>query len=216
MSNNRNKKRGRGRGRGRRYSPDEQISRSLSYHLRHNKSLELDPQGYYPVSKILLLDGLTNFVEEDVKRCVASNKKQRFKLKEEDNILYIKANQGHSRVIEKLELTPITNKNIPPICVHGTYRNAFNKIKQKGLSKMKRTHIHFAPNVPGKGEVISGMRQNCPIQIFINVEMAMNDGIKFFQSENKVILTTGNEEGFLLKKYFLKVVETKTNKKLQF
>jgi len=33
----------------------------------------------------------------------------------------------------------------------------------------------------------------------------MADGIKFYISANGVILTEGNEEGFLLKEYFLKV-----------
>jgi 2'-phosphotransferase len=33
----------------------------------------------------------------------------------------------------------------------------------------------------------------------------MNDGIKFHLSTNGVILTEGDEEGFLLKKYFDRV-----------
>ena len=34
----------------------------------------------------------------------------------------------------------------------------------------------------------------------------MIDGIKWFKSNNNVILTPGNQEGFLISKYFKKVI----------
>ena len=44
------------------------------------------------------------------------------------------------------------------------------------------------------------------IKILINMELAINDGIKFYISENGVILTEGDENGLLLPKYFLDIV----------
>jgi 2'-phosphotransferase len=94
-------------------------------------------------------------------------------------------------------------------------------IAQKGLSVMGRNHIHIAAGKPGTSGVISGknymsfhssiaetclgMRTSSQILIYIDAAKAMADGIKFYISANGVILTKGNEEGFLLKEYFLKV-----------
>jgi 2'-phosphotransferase len=40
--------------------------------------------------------------------------------------------------------------------VHGTYRESWINIKRTGLSKMGRTHIHFAKGEYGSADVISG------------------------------------------------------------
>lgn len=70
---------------------------------------------------------------------------------------------------------------------------------------MSRNHIHMAAG--HKGEVMSGMRFNCNLYIEIDIEKAMKDGIKFYVSENNVILSKGID-GILAKKYF----KTVTNK----
>jgi 2'-phosphotransferase len=49
------------------------------------------------------------------------------------------------------------------------------------------------------------MRTGSQVLIYINVAKAMENGIKFNISANGVILTEGNEEGFLPKEYFEKV-----------
>jgi 2'-phosphotransferase len=54
-------------------------------------------------------------------------------------------------------------------------------------------------------EICLGMRKSSQILIYIDAAKAMADGIKFYISSNGVILTEGNEEGFLVKEYFLKV-----------
>ena len=77
---------------------------------------------------------------------------------------------------------------------------------------MNRLHIHFAVELPGSDQVISGMRSNCPIAIFIDVKKAMCDGIEFYRSKNNVILCSGDETGFLDRKYFLKVLDRNQSK----
>ena len=52
------------------------------------------------------------------------------------------------------------------------------KFKTKGLSRMNRVHVHFSENFPNSEYVISGMRSNCEIAIFINVEKAMKGTLK--------------------------------------
>lgn len=54
------------------------------------------------------------------------------------------------------------------------------------------------------------MRTSSQILIYIDVEKALADGIKFFMSANGVVLTEGNPEtGVLSTKYFKKVENPK-------
>jgi len=42
-----------------------------------------------------------------------------------------------------------------------------------------------------KSKVVSGMREDCNLHIEINLERCLKDGMKFFESKNKVILSPG-------------------------
>ncbi|TGJ80582.1 hypothetical protein E0Z10_g8191 [Xylaria hypoxylon] len=157
----------------------------------------------------------------------------------------IRANQGHSIAIASEGLhTPITasDGNIPEVVVHGTYFAFWPAIVAAGgLKKMGRTHIHFGTGVPGdddrgqvhgvgdetaesKPKVISGMRADAELLIFVDVERALRDSaaaavapdgdkneeirgdeIKWWLSENSVVLTEGNAEGVVPLKYFKEV-----------
>jgi len=152
-----------------------------------------------------------NRIESDVKEMVKSNDKQRFVLKEEDGVLYIKAAQGHSMKDIKVELKKVENASQYPIIVHGTYSAAWPAIKTQGLSKMSRNHIHFAIGEYGSSDVISGMRKTSEVMVYIDLESAMKDGIEFFESENHVILTEG-KNGILPPKYFTHVISNATGK----
>ncbi|KAF8159865.1 KptA family-domain-containing protein [Crassisporium funariophilum] len=122
----------------------------------------------------------------------------------------IKARQGHSMKEVQLDLKPITSVSEVPtgVAVHGTNSQAWKAISTQGLSKMKRNHIHLAQGVAGKN-VISGMRTSSQILIFINMKKALDGGIKFFLSDNGVILTEGDKDGFLKPEYFERVENSK-------
>lgn len=75
---------------------------------------------------------------------------------------------------------------------------------------MNRNHIHFAPGLPKEGNVISGMRRTCQIYIFIDLNSALSSGLKFYKSSNEVILSPGDDNGFISTKHFLKVVNATT------
>ena len=79
---------------------------------------------------------------------------------------------------------------------------------KEGLSKMKRNHIHLAQGKGGK-DVISGMRRSSQIFIYIDVDRAIAAGIKFELSDNGVVLTEGDERGFLPVRFFQKVEDAK-------
>uniref|UniRef100_A0A8D1YVZ7 tRNA phosphotransferase 1 n=1 Tax=Sus scrofa TaxID=9823 RepID=A0A8D1YVZ7_PIG len=57
--------------------------------------------------------------------------------------------------------------------VHGTFWRHWPSILLKGLSRQGRTHIHLAPGLPGDPGVISGMRPNCEVAVFINGPQAL-------------------------------------------
>lgn len=132
--------------------------------------------------------------------------------------LCIRANQGHSIKGISCEdlLTPISSEELKELTIiHGTNRDAWDEhIQFKGLNKMKRNHIHFAPGLPNKDGVISGMRKTCQVYIYIDGSLCAEDNIKFYKSDNGVILTAGDEHGTLPCQYFSSVVDAKTNKDL--
>lgn len=66
---------------------------------------------------------------------------------------------------------------------------------------MRRKHIHFAKGSLEDASVISGLRRDSEVHIYINLAGALADAVKFYESENGVILTCGNEKGYLAPKY---------------
>ncbi|XP_057979825.1 uncharacterized protein LOC131165785 isoform X4 [Malania oleifera] len=101
-------------------------------------------------------------------------------------------------------LKPILSVEEVPVCVHGTYKRNLESILESGLKRMKRLHIHFSCGLPTDGEVISGVRRDINVLIFIDVQKALEDGMKFYISDNKVILTEGFD-GIVPVKYFEKI-----------
>ncbi|XP_064621919.1 tRNA 2'-phosphotransferase 1-like [Lineus longissimus] len=205
---------------GRREKSDVFLSKGLSRILRH-KALEMgfrvQPGGFIYIDEILQKSWLSKdgYTIEDVQRVVEVNDKQRFMMQENKDTgrLVIRANQGHSFQVPDLDLTPITDPSLFPEVIHGTYSKCWNLIKSQGLKRMNRTHIHFAPGEPGEDGVISGMRQNCQIIIFLDIQKAISDGIPFSLSANNVILSPGEGDmGCIPPKYFSKVIQKKPHR----
>lgn len=70
-----------------------------------------------------------------LQRIVAENAKQRFALQEEMdpttgmNVLWIRANQGHSLAVEDLELVKVARADEIPVVVHGTFSRHWDNIR---------------------------------------------------------------------------------------
>lgn len=211
--------RGRRARRPREQDRDVQLSKALSYALRHGAlrlGLPLGAGGFVPLRALLQLPQFRSFSAEDVQRVVDTNGKQRFALQPGDPSTgpLIRANQGHSLQVPELELMPLeTPQDLPLMLVHGTFWQHWPSIRLQGLSCRGRTHIHLATGLPGDPGVISGMRPNCHVAVFINGPLALADGIPFFRSANGVILTPGNADGFLLPKYFQEALQLRPTRK---
>ena len=220
--------------------PLRKISHALTWVLRHHAlelGLPVTKDGYVPV-KLLMQHShprlrALQLTLEGIEHVVATNEKQRFKLEgktvtdfdmgsanatllpPEPVFLCIRANQGHSipGIDAHALLQPLTSDELAeiPTIVHGTFHEAWSAIqKSGGLSKMGRNHIHFAHGLLGQDGVISGMRKSCQVFIYINASKCAQDGIKFFRSDNGVLLTAGLEdEGILPMEYISYVTDKK-------
>lgn len=172
------------------------VSKSMSWILRHGiikSGLEgvMSKDGYIPLDKLLSMEQMKGYGTEHIKYVVANNDKGRFSIIMRDGVEIVRANQGHSLDIGLLlddDLMMERIKNPFPICVHGTTKKAIKEIEQNGLKPMGRKHIHFAVGLPGDDNVISGMRQSSKVLVYVNMKKAMEDGKKFYLSENNVIL----------------------------
>jgi 2'-phosphotransferase len=215
-------------------SEDVKTSKALSWVLRHSAlklGMTIGPDGYVPVSQILShphkkLRGLTL---ESIQEVVSQNNKQRFSMIQKSQFVqstsgqdgtvdhqqqqqqygdwYIRANQGHSiTTVDPYQLLTVVDPRDVPVIVHGTYLDRWNDgIRTIGLSKMTRTHIHFAKGMSDDRGVISGMRSSCEVFIFVNSTKCAEDQIEFFESANGVILTSGLH-GILPPQYFSHVL----------
>ncbi len=186
-------------------SHNNRFSRYLSSILRHqaiNQGYNMDCRGFVSVSEII--KRCNNITFEEIEKIVNDNDKKRFELEKRINGWYIRAVQGHSIPNINPDLELINDPSEIPIVVHGTNYNAYNIIKNTGLNRMARQHIHFAHGTFDDLTVISGMRKTAKVMIFINVEKAMADGIQFYKSSNGVILSEGID-GVIKPEYFSKV-----------
>ncbi|KAM5554879.1 hypothetical protein ABKV19_023013 [Rosa sericea] len=199
---------GRGRGGGSGKDRVDALGRLLTRILRHMASelnLDMRSDGFVKVHDILKLNlktfaniPLSSHTVDEIKEAVRRDNKQRFSLLEENGELLIRANQGHSTTIVETErlLKPILSFEEVPVCVHGTYRKNLDSILESGLKCMTRLHVHFASGLPTDGEVIS-------------------EGMKFYISDNKVILTEGFD-GVVPVKYFEKIESWPSRKPIAF
>lgn len=199
------------------------LSKSLSWLLRHGavkNNLTVSTDGYIAVDDIKKLEQFKQYDISDFKYVTNTNDKKRFTMKEENGNWYIRANQGHSadvgsKIAQEELLTKLTDP-IDPI-IHGTTYQAYRQIKQAGLNKMSRTHIHFAITddfVKGNQQQ-SGIRSNCQVMLYVDMDSAMKDGLEFFMSDNKVVLSPGDASGVIPAKYIKKAVDRANGKTIE-
>eukprot|EP00418_Pyrodinium_bahamense_P008342 CAMPEP_0179111422 /NCGR_PEP_ID=MMETSP0796-20121207/52041_1 /TAXON_ID=73915 /ORGANISM="Pyrodinium bahamense, Strain pbaha01" /LENGTH=531 /DNA_ID=CAMNT_0020809571 /DNA_START=57 /DNA_END=1652 /DNA_ORIENTATION=- len=192
-------------------SREERVSKALSSVLRHRAEglgLGIRRDGFVRLHAVVALATFQKMAcgAEEIQALVRNCAKQRFSLVEEEGEMWIRANQGHtiSTVTDTALLTPIREPAELCTCVHGTYFTHWPKILEEGLRCMGRNHIHFVTQKPGQA-VISGMRSDVQVAIYVDAPRALADGCEFFASANGVVLSRGFG-GALPPKYFLQAV----------
>jgi len=183
----------------------ERMSRALSAVLRHRaqeEGVRLGSDGFAELHAVLASKPLQRLsaTQERVELLIERfDPKQRFVLRRrDDGVLLIRATQGHTMKTVRDEelLRPVSDPENYPMCVHGTSLANWLLIRESGgLSKMNRNHIHFAPRPPGHNDVVSGVRGDSDVAVYLNLASAFNAGIAFFESDNGVILSPGDVHG---------------------
>jgi putative RNA 2'-phosphotransferase len=165
---------------------NKHISKYLSLVLRHQPDtigITLDENGW--TSVIILLEKLQlkfKYINLDIlEEVVATNDKKRFAFNEDKSL--IRANQGHSVNID----LGYTQKEPPAFLYHGTVPKFMLAIKEKGLLKMSRHHVHLSADTETAFKV--GTRRGVPTILSVNAKAMHEDGIAFYQSDNGVWLT---------------------------
>ena len=162
------------------------ISKFLSLVLRHQPetiSLVLDENGWADVD--ILIEkcnekgvALTRKLLEHI---VATNTKKRFSFNGQKD--QIRANQGHS-----IDVDLALSAQIPPdVLYHGTAEQFVASIKEQGLQKQQRQHVHLSKEQSTAVQV--GQRHGKPVVFSVSAGQMYQDGFVFYLSDNGVWLT---------------------------
>ena len=161
-------------------------SKFLSLILRHQPDkigVTLDSQGWVLIE--VLLEALNKnghaINAKELDEIVAQDNKQRYAF--DNTHTLIRANQGHSIAID-LDLPPSTP---PEILYHGTSKKTVESIKQEGISKQGRQHVHLSSNHATATQV--GGRHGKPEVLEVKALKMSEEGFLFYLSENNVWLT---------------------------
>ena len=165
---------------------DKEISKFMSLVLRHQPekiNIILDKNGWTDVA-IFLSQMNTKGFSVDMKKLeeiISINEKQRFALNDTKD--KIRANQGHSVEID-LGLSPTEP---PQILYHGTSQNAISSIKEQGITKQNRQHVHLSAQMETAINV--GSRHGKVVVLTVRALEMHQNGEIFYISDNGVWLT---------------------------
>lgn len=163
-------------------------SKFLSYVLRHKPEaidLQMDAQGWVSVAELLEKAGGDgqDLTKEMLFEIVVNDDKQRYCFNSDKS--RIRASQGHSTKVD-LNLQPV---NPPEYLYHGTASRNLDSIRERGLLKGQRHHVHLSLDETTARNV--GSRYGKPVILLVESKRMVRDGFEFYQSENKVWLTDG-------------------------
>lgn len=165
---------------------ERSLSKFLSLVLRHKPEvigLTLDQSGWVDVQ--VLLDACNaqgrKITANSLANMVAENSKQRFAFSPDGKM--IRASQGHS-----LDVELGYDEQPPPAALyHGTAFRFIQSIREQGLLKQGRHHVHLSTSTDTALAV--GKRYGQPVLLQVDAARMHTDGHIFFVSENSVWLT---------------------------
>lgn len=162
------------------------ISKFLSYVLRHaphSVGLTLDDAGWVDVELLLARSRTAGTVisRELLESIVAESPKKRFAFSEDG--ARIRASQGHTVEVD-LAYAP---SNPPLVLYHGTPAQTVPLVREGGLRKMSRHHVHLSPDVDTAK--IVGSRRGKPVILVVDAARMKAEGHVFYVSANGVWLT---------------------------
>jgi len=162
-------------------------SKFLSRVLRHKPEsigVTLDESGWVKVSDLLVASKVAgqNITRERLAEIVETNNKRRFAFSPSGDM--IRASQGHS--VKNIDLK-LEEREPPTYLYHGTVKKFLSSIKDVGLLKMNRHHVHLSETIETATSV--GSRRGIPIVLLVEALVMHQNGYKYYRSENGVWLT---------------------------
>lgn len=164
-----------------------QLSRTISYALRHNPAefgLTLDAEGWVAVEDLLgalckRSSKWNSLRIDDLARMMAQSEKQRFEMRDGK----MRAFYGHS-IEQKMQHEPA----VPPaLLYHGTTLQAEKIIRSEGLKPMGRQYVHMSADEETARQVALRRTQR-PVILRIDAHIAAQEGIVFYLGNGKVWL----------------------------
>jgi putative RNA 2'-phosphotransferase len=154
--------------------------------------MQLDAEGWLPIDELIENANRQGkqLSLELLHEVVASCEKKRFSLSEDG--LKIRANQGHSVRDVELNLEVVAP---PSVLYHGTVAAFLGSIREHGLLKRSRNHVHLSADVETAKKV--GARRGKPVILTIRSEAMHESGHTFYLSANGVWLTDAVPVSFI-------------------
>jgi putative RNA 2'-phosphotransferase len=170
------------------------LSKFMSLVLRHEPQkygLTLDAHGWAQISDLIAAAHRAGvpLSRESIEQVVEQNEKQRFAISADGTA--IRARQGHSIAVD-LALTPIEP---PAQLYHGTAERFAASIREHGLLRRSRHHVHLSADVQTATAV--GRRHGKPVVLSVASGAMHQDGYLFYRSENGVWLTDSVPAAYL-------------------
>jgi putative RNA 2'-phosphotransferase len=162
------------------------LSKFLSLVLRHQPEkigLQLDKRGWADVDQLLQKVSAAGrpISREILQKLVAENDKQRFRFSEDGR--RIRASQGHSIDID----SGLEARCPPDVLFHGTATRFLPSIREQGLTRQTRLHVHLSQDQQTAVQV--GRRHGQPAVLRIDAARMHEHGRPFYLSDNGVWLT---------------------------
>ena len=202
------------------------ISHALSRILRHealDHDLPMHSAGYVPILDVVTVQSLWNHQVSpaEVHHAAQINKKQRFEIQTVNGVACIRAVQGHDQRLaafynlsdsEMLQLLELPRA--PRYAIHGTMLKHYDAIKDGGLCRRQRRHIHFiedtnAAEARTEDREASGLRAGSEIMLWVDIHKCLRCGMSFYRAPNNVLLSPG-QDGWILPSFILWVQVTST------
>lgn len=172
----------------------KRLSKWLSYLLRHHPEtldIALDENGWTAVDTLVekIKQKEPGFTIEILQHIVDTNNKKRFSFNED--FTRIRASQGHS---VKVSLG-YTEEQPPEILYHGTAEKNLASIREHGLQKISRHHVHLSADEETAAK--AGQRHGRPVVLKIKAGLMFSNGFSFYRSANNVWLTDAVPKEFI-------------------
>ena len=156
-------------------------SKYISLLLRHKPeagNLTLDSHGWCDTNKLInaVKREFGQFDLNSLEEIVREDSKQRYSFNE--NKSKIRANQGHSINVDLEFKEIIPTKTL----YHGTATRFLDSILKEGLKPQSRQWVHLTDKL--EEAIATGRRHGKPVVLYIKVDKMLEDGYKFYISEN--------------------------------